>query len=144
MSLTFFFLITVAEPIPTVIKDTVAVEEGEELQVAQFNFPNPTPKALEHQITFVARHGFYIQLDTQTLKACQPTSAALIAVLSDVYNNDTEMELCNGYSEKPIRFESFFHVLTLKYQVFNGSVSSVLARVQAIPGRHVWLICFII
>lgn len=124
------------EPIPTVIKDTVTLDDDKELQVTQFNFPNPTPTALVHEITFVARHGFYVRFVTQTLSQCRSAgTAALTALFSDIYNADSRTELCDGYSETPVRLESFFHTFKLRYEVFNGSVSSVLGRVTALPGR---------
>ena len=116
------------------IKEVVPLEVGEELKVVQFNFPNPSPEAFTHRITFVARHGFYIRFESQSLKACHPIYASLKVLLSDSYNNDTQLKLCNGYSERGVQFESHFHTLQLQYQVLNRSVSSVLGRVVAFPG----------
>ena len=128
-----------AEPIPTFIEDAVTLDGDEEFQAAPLNFPNRTPRSLVHQTTFVARHGFYFRFETKSLRNCPETtnaSAAAVTVrFSDIYNADSETQLCLGYSKTPLRLESFFHTFKLRYEVFNGSVSSIFGRIIALPGK---------
>lgn len=113
------------------------------MEVIPLNFPHPLPETLRYRVTFVTHHGFYLRFDAAAwLEHCDdgnlPSSlrSSAVVLLSDVYNNGTEIELCgNQFDEMDLGFESIFHTLTIEYQQVNGNKRMpILGTMTSIAG----------
>ena len=133
--------------------DTVVLSTDDDVELIPFNYPHPPPSKLRHQKTFLTGHGSYIRYRAASwLKRCdyssfRPAMQPLMVVLRDVYNNNTEIELCQANEtaagsvstkgSDPILYESLFHTLTVEYVNVDGNWSSVFGRVNAVQGTYV-------
>ncbi len=127
--------------------DTVLLSTDEELELIPFNYPLPPPSQLRQRITLLTSHGTYLRYQAASwLKRCDYSSfrPSVMVVLKDVYNNNTEIELCYGNETTvstegfaAILYESLFHTLTIEYVNVDGNWSAVLGRVTAMQGTYV-------
>jgi len=133
----------ITEPIPTVIKDFVMIEAKEKLDVIPFNHPLSMPIQLRHRVSFSTHHGSFLHFQpSHWLISCDLYESAIVVVLIDVYNNNTEIRFCSAkdaveYSSKP-QFESLFHSLIIEYERFNYNESfpiESLGSITSIEGK---------
>ena len=136
LSFIYFF----SEPIPTELKDKVAVIPNGGLSLVPLNSPYMLPTMLKHTITFITRHGFYLRFSAADwLGPCEKSqvSSTAVLVLKDAYDtiNETEIELCPVYQvSQHFHFVSIFHTLTIEYIQVADKDLSLLGEIQSYPG----------
>ena len=106
------------------------IEAKQKLDITTFNYPLSMPIQLRHRISFWTHHGSLLDFQpSQWLVPCDDNiyQSGIIVILIDIYNNNSQIELCSGNdtvkNTNEAHFESLFHSLTIEYERINYNES---------------------